>query len=321
MKHRWTRQQPTVDLTPSDVARILASMGLYNGVTAINQIATGLVNTIYRVDLDAAPHHLCLKIGQRGEMPATVEFRATATQEGRAAPTALRFLPEDPISGHPCMVFSWVGGTRVDMHAERLGPAECARLSSLLGARLADIHGTTTFEQMGLLGVEGERLRVREPFSLSLPGLHGYASATLQGTARARVGEGRTDALLCWASRHNGSVPPAPPVLCHGDYGTENVLLDRNEQLWILDWEFACAAHPLLDLGHLLRTPLLPEGAFVDAVGAGYLSGGGTLPDDWPRWARILDLFAWIGFAGRPTIGEDTIAEVRRRIDRILGPS
>jgi len=318
MKHRWKRRQPTVDLTPEDVTRILASTGLTCNVTELAQTATGLVNTVYRVDIDAPPHRLCLKIGQRGETSAAVEFRATALRQGRDTPQAMSFLPHEPISGHPCMVFSWVEGIRIDMHAEHLGEDERTRLSFLLGAQLAQIHGSARFGQTGLLALERDRLTVREPFSLSLAGLHDYATATLRDEVRARVGAARSEALIQWTGQHRGGIPASPAVLCHGDYGTENVLIDRSEQLWVLDWEFACSGHPLLDLGHLLRTPLLAEVPFHDAVAAGYRSEGGILTDDWPRWARVLDLFAWVGFAGRPHIGPDTLAEVRHRIDRVL---
>jgi hypothetical protein len=57
----------------------------------------------------------------------------------------------------------------------------------------------------------------------------------------------------------------------------------------VLDWEFAVSASPLLDVGHFLRYENeagLREPFFSRA----FVEAGGTLPSDWRRISRIVDL-------------------------------
>ena len=44
-------------------------------------------------------------------------------------------------------------------------------------------------------------------------------------------------------------VAPFRPVLCHNDMLPAN-LIDDGQRLWLLDWEYAGAGHPLFDLAH-----------------------------------------------------------------------
>jgi thiamine kinase-like enzyme len=54
-------------------------------------------------------------------------------------------------------------------------------------------------------------------------------------------------------------VAPFRPVLCHNDMLPAN-LIDDGERLWLLDWEYAGAGHPLFDLAHAsTATGLSPD--------------------------------------------------------------
>jgi thiamine kinase-like enzyme len=45
-------------------------------------------------------------------------------------------------------------------------------------------------------------------------------------------------------------IAPFRPVLCHNDMLPAN-LIDDGQRLWLLDWEYSGAGHPLFDLAHL----------------------------------------------------------------------
>ena len=44
-------------------------------------------------------------------------------------------------------------------------------------------------------------------------------------------------------------IAPFRPALCHNDMMPAN-LIDDGKKLWLLDWEYAGAGHPLFDLAH-----------------------------------------------------------------------
>lgn len=58
----------------------------------------------------------------------------------------------------------------------------------------------------------------------------------------------------------------------------------------VLDWEFACAATPLLDFAIFLRDERARPAGFGAAFANAYRSAGGVLPTGWRRLTRIADL-------------------------------
>ena len=44
-------------------------------------------------------------------------------------------------------------------------------------------------------------------------------------------------------------IAPFRPVLCHNDLLPAN-LIDDGQRLWLIDWEYSGAGHPLFDLAH-----------------------------------------------------------------------
>ena len=126
----------------------------------------------------------------------------------------------------------------------------------------------------------------------------------------ARLGH-RAPRLLGWIEAHQGALQGGTAVLCHGDYGTENMILRPSGEIAIVDWEFACAGPALLDLGHLLRTPLAQR--FERCIAQGY----GGLPTGWAEVARMQDLIAWLNFLDRENAVPEAIREAIRAIDRL----
>ena len=84
--------------------------------------------------------------------------------------------------------------------------------------------------------------------------------------------------------------------LVHGDFGNRNVLVRKAPGKWVvsavLDWEFAIAGSPLVDVGHFLRYETLSRPRVEPQFSRGFRDAGGTLPDDWRRLARVVDLMA-----------------------------
>jgi Ser/Thr protein kinase RdoA (MazF antagonist) len=93
---------------------------------------------------------------------------------------------------------------------------------------------------------------------------------------------------------------PSSTRLIHCDYNLKNILIRKAGSVWkvagVLDWEFAMAGFPLVDIGNFLRfEDELPPG-FSDAFIKGYLSNSIGLPGNWREVARLLDLAAMVNF-------------------------
>jgi hypothetical protein len=191
--------------------------------------------------------------------------------------------------------------------------ADGARDGAALGRALAEIHATG-YERAGLLGAD---FTVAEPFPDWFQALRDYALSCAAAPAGDRaLGERVGRFLAAHAAEYvrNGG----RPVLLHGDFKVSNLFWARAAGApLVLDWEFAYAGPPLMDVGQLFRWE--PSDAFAAAFAAAYRADGGQLPDgDWRRAAAAFDLVNLCGLLERAAPGSRRAADVRRRIEGTL---
>ncbi|MGA9641359.1 MAG: phosphotransferase [Terriglobales bacterium] len=120
------------------------------------------------------------------------------------------------------------------------------------------------------------------------------ASAKLQPRMPADLRE-RVHVLL-WSCAAELAELDKVASLVHGDFGKRNLLVRRDHGRWsvaaVLDWEFAIAACPLVDLGHFLRYEREARPLVEPHFSNGYFHAGGTLPPNWRRLAYLADMTA-----------------------------
>lgn len=83
------------------------------------------------------------------------------------------------------------------------------------------------------------------------------------------------------------------PCLVHGDFNPTNILVRNGVVTGILDWEFAHAGGPYMDIGNLLRHT---APAYQDQIAAGLAAGGRALPPNWKKKAELVDLGSHLEF-------------------------
>jgi aminoglycoside phosphotransferase (APT) family kinase protein len=103
--------------------------------------------------------------------------------------------------------------------------------------------------------------------------------------------------------------------LVHCDFGSRNLLVRPGTRGWevaaVLDWEFAVAASPLVDVGHFLRYERDRSPSRVEPwFSRGFLRAGGALPTDWLEASRALDLTALVESLSRPTLPDEVVSEI-----------
>ncbi|HTO82579.1 MAG TPA: phosphotransferase, partial [Methylomirabilota bacterium] len=305
MREQWQRGTPELTLDAAAAGRLLEPLFPGAVVTALEPARGGLANTNIRVALAGRAAPVLLRLYQQ-DPPQARKEAAVVRLIGDQVPVP-RFLhvsDTNPITGRPYAVVEWVEGVRLETVFAGMGDGALARLGHALGQALAAVHGFG-FDKFGFPGAD---LRIPAAIDLDRDGLIAYLEhCFLRGRGGARIGADLTAALLAFAAREGGRLDAwlERPCLVHTDFNGSNILVRRKDGApdWelaaIVDWENALGGTPAFDFGNLLRPPLGARAGFADAVAAGYRAGGGSLPADWRRIARICDLYNWAEFLNR----------------------
>lgn len=111
-------------------------------------------------------------------------------------------------------------------------------------------------------------------------------------------------------------------TLVHADFKRSNLLLAREAAGYrvaaVLDWEFACAGPPIIDVGLFLRAGRALPARFREAFVNGYRAAGGHLPDEWLRLSRLVDLVSQITFLDGAEERPRVWAETKRVIEETV---
>jgi aminoglycoside phosphotransferase (APT) family kinase protein len=318
VRDKWKRGTAEIKLDPDAVTRLVTAGLPAARVTGHRRLLGGKSNTNLAVDLAGPPARVVLRLYQRDPAQARKEAAlAPVLRERRvSAPRMLHFADTNPVTGHPCALFEWVEGDRLEAVMRDLGPAGLVALAPALGAALAAIHAIP-FPHTGFLA---DDLRVPEAVEMGRTGLLAYLRRCLHdGPGGKRLGDKLTRDLIAFVEREGHCLEGwlRSPCLTHADFNGSNILVRRAaSSVWtvtaVLDWEFAFSGSPAFDFGNLLRPPLGESPGFATALVEGYRKAGGTVPENWRRIAAIADLYSWADFLARPESGHAVIADARR---------
>jgi Ser/Thr protein kinase RdoA (MazF antagonist) len=299
----WERLRPPVELSLELARELFAKLGL-GTPRALALLEGGKANTNYRVSLtDHAD--VVVRIYER-DAGALAREAALLELLDEAIP-APRLLSRTALPDQtPVGVFTFLPGVHpssiLDQDtAPALGRA-CGRTLALLAHH--------RFDRIGLFADDLGFARCFDSVADSFVDLITWSLS--KGRARRRLPAELRAELDAKLERAAARLAPldADSCLCHGDYKFSNLLVDTRggalELTGVLDWEFACAFSPMLDVAILMRhREGFPPG-FCAGFEAAYRAGGGPLPDDWRELSRIVDLMNLVGFlngaGARPTL-------------------
>jgi aminoglycoside phosphotransferase (APT) family kinase protein len=196
-------------------------------------------------------------------------------------------------------LLDFIEGALLSDGLRSLNAADLTRVAFDAGISLQAIH---SFD-LGKAGFFDENFVFDSAFENFGGGLYEYICSSLtSGQVRERLGENLAVCALEYVRGKQDQYWSLPNStrLIHCDYNLKNILIRKAGSVWrvagVLDWEFAMAGSPLVDIGNFLRfEDELPPG-FSGAFIKGYLENSIGLPGNWREVARLLDLAAMVNF-------------------------
>ena len=319
MQTGWERRHPLHRLSRRAVAQRLQP--LFNGaaIESAELLPGGLRNTNYGVHLAGRPAPVVLRLYTADPAACARELALSHLVQTRVP--VPDFLYADPLAAPPYAVMTWLEGIKLDqaLLTAEAGAVEAMAFAS--GATLAHIHAFT-FPVAGFFGPE---LQIVEPFRTGGEGWAGYLEQLLfHGRAGPRLGARLTHRLWRLAQ---ACAPQLDPLrddrsLVHADFKPWNLLVRPADQGWavggVLDWEFAFAGPPLLDVAIFLRHEADLPPPYREGFVAGYQHAGGSLPSDWRALASLLDLLNLCSMLDHPRGGPALVREVRGLVQQAV---
>jgi aminoglycoside phosphotransferase (APT) family kinase protein len=312
VERNWERARPFAEPSIEEMENRVGVFFPGARVLAADRQTRGLRNSNYRLTVAGAPSPLALRLYVADPAACAREAAVIAALSGRIP--APRMLGSDTVADPPFALLEWLDGEPLDDVLRDCDVAAALNLAAGCGTVLAAIH-ETRFPAPGFLGPD---LSVERPMPRWAPTVR----ATLDGPAGGRLGPELAARVrkLVEANARAVEVVWAEAVLTHADFKPWNLLTRQEEGAWricgVLDWEFACAASPLLDFAIFLRDERSRPAGFGDALAAAYCAAGGSLPDGWRRLARLIDLLNMLQLL--EWSGKAAVADLRGLVSEAL---
>lgn len=250
-------------------------------------------------------YHVCFDKGPQGVLKVASDLeqgkKAIALQQQLS-----RFLPvpkvwgERATSGHVFTLMEYIPGDLACALPRDLSEAAYHALGHALGTLLSKVH-SVQFPDAGSLNAH---LEIPDPHANLGDSWLAYMREVMHGKrAEARLGQPDCQRVLQLLNHYEEELHNLQPTQClvHSDFNLKNILVQQRETRWkitgLLDWEFAHAGSPLVDVGNFYRfEAALPSGLF-----SGFAEGYGlSAIDNWRELSRVLDLAALCNFLDAP---------------------
>lgn len=330
MQDEWERISEHVELDSTTLERLMEPVAPARRVRDFEILEGGLANTNVRVRMGSSAESFVLRLYTRD--PSACRREASVLERVRSSladpalcpvPETLHCDPEGILPGVPYAITTWMPGEPLQCILGALSGSEREELGWSAGRALASLNAI----EFAACGSLDEDLNVSEiwgpPHELIPREIRQMLYA---GRAGECLGEGTRERLWALVEHAAPCLEPlgSTNTLVHADFKPPNLLARRDSTgRWrltaVLDWEFACAGHPLFDVGIMLRSFDLYEDPFSLGFVRGFRSLGGALPEDWRRLVRLVDVNALCQFLDRPGQRPRLHADVRRRIEQFIG--
>lgn len=281
---------------------------------SLEPLTGGARNSNFRLQLDCLADPVVLRIFEHDPMLCQKELDVLRRVRDEVPVPEVIYANAIGLEDVPPFhLLSFVKGISFHALREQRDAGEIEQAARSVGATLAAIH-RITFPRGGWLTAG---LVVSTPLMEGIHAMPRFVDHCLAaGFLQSRISH-----ELCTRVHHLMWSAIAPLAICdtesnlvHGDFGERNILVRSGPKGWqvsaVLDWEFAVAGTPLVDFGNFLRHEKAKYPASEPAFSNGYRDAGGSLPQNWNRIRRVVDVVALTEKLTRRRLAEADLIEL-----------
>ena len=312
MEQDWGRRHDLVTLEDEMIASMLQPVFPGRTVDTAELLTSGKCNTNYKISVSGLHEPVVLRLHVRDRASGQKECNLLHLVEERVpVPRILYTSVSNEQGGFPYTIMSWVDGILFSGVLTSQDETAIAACAHEIGITLANI-GTYTFPQAGFFGPDLTIAEDLEDVDL----LSYFEYFLFAGQSGHHLGAALTQRVWRFLKDHAAYFDTLKGArsLVHSDFKGFNILVRQVQGHWkvagVLDWEFAFAGSPLVDIGNMLRYSHLHPPAFEKAFLNGYREQGGRLPAEWKRVAKLIDLLSLCEFLNAPTPRDGLVQEV-----------
>jgi aminoglycoside phosphotransferase (APT) family kinase protein len=311
---RWRRLEPRRHQNAAVLERIVGTAFPGRRLLTVEPLIDGIRNSNFKLHLNASPNSVVLRLCEHEASLCQKEVDLLRLVGG-SVPVAelLHAEPRGWEDTPPFILTRYVEAISF-RDLKRSGDTEgIAQAAYSVGETLAAI-GRITFDHAGWVGpgpavtkpllVEQDRIPRLVDLCLEAANLRDRMPPDLRKRVRA----------LTWSSAPQLADLEKATQLCHGDFSRRNLLVHNVAGRWsvaaVLDWEFAIAGSPLVDLDNFLRYERVSHPLAEPHFSAGYVQAGGNLPPGWLPLARLFGLASLCESLARDQLPQTVIPEL-----------
>lgn len=245
---RWLQDRHRRMVTPRAVVGRYIRRAVGSGLASCRRLVIGQMNEVYDVTTESG-HRLIVRISHEEDPRFEAERWAMDAARLRGVPTPRVLLVEAAQGETGSITFcveERLPGVPLDSLLTK-GAERPERAITQIGEVLGRIHSVAV-EGFGYLQADGRGWDI--PFSQIMLDLLGKEAELQQAALRWSIPSRKVEQGLRLLEAHACLYEWDAPVLVHGDFGPDHILVEGDRITGILDFQECSGNHPVLDLAH-----------------------------------------------------------------------
>lgn len=315
MKKNWERTQPVYLMEKEEIEHMIHSFMPDSKLKSFQLLGGGLSNVNYKLKVKSHKQPFLLRISN--EENCKFEHALHKRLHKQILVPEIYFSKCQGNQSYSIM--EWKEGIHLKKIMYGKNVVSIKQAGYYVGYHLAKMR-EIIFPEPGLFN---ESLEVINPLTITPNTFQRFMEEFLiDGHAGSWLGNELTHTLLDFSNKHKHllkNIENETPALVHSDYNGLNILVSERhgdcEVTSIIDWEFSFAGPIYFDIGNMLRYENFPhfsefENTFID----GLQNNGITLPYNWKKISKLVDLIALGGLLNHKHVGKPRVSDIKQLI-------